>query len=95
MIRLKKDAPWSVVTMPDGFVITKTKFVEQGDENLFAIQQWIEDDSIAEPDPIPEGELNYASMTKIDLILLSRERGLNVEGFSKQQIIDALEQQQK
>jgi hypothetical protein len=94
-IRLKKDAPWPVVTMPDGFVITKTNFVEQGDENLFAIQQWIENDFTAEPDPIPEGELNYSSMTKIDLILLSRERGINIEGFSKQQIIEALEKQQK
>jgi hypothetical protein len=34
-------------------------------------------------------------MTKIDLILLSRERGINIEGFSKQQIIEALEKQQK
>jgi len=92
-IRLKKEAPWPSVEMPDGFVIKKTFFVEQGIHNLIAIQQWIEDESIAEPDSIPEGELNYSSMTKIDLILLCRTKGINVEGLNKETIISMLEKE--
>lgn len=84
MIRLKDDAPWQQVTLLDNFIIQKCKWVEYSNSNyLKPVIQWIESDGQVKPP-----ELEEYSKTK--LAKMATDKGINVEGLSKTQIIEAL-----